>query len=282
MFILRQAASFATVHWTMASIGTVGAMHVIAHRGASGRSPENTVSAFELSITMGAGVIETDVHMTSDGSLVLVHDTTLDRTTDARQRYFERSPWRVRDFTLAEIHGLAGDVPSLRELLDLADGRVGLLLEVKSPALYPGIGDVLVSELEQAGWLGRGELSVISFDWDFLARLKAAASAVTVGVLGRPAALEQLAELSTWAAGVHPSHRHIDADFVAAVHEQGMTTCCGTTDDRHRMGELADMGVDGIFTNRPDVLVGVVEARSRLAGAASPAPRPIGAPADVA
>jgi glycerophosphoryl diester phosphodiesterase len=265
VFILRQAASFATVHWTMASIGTVGAMHVIAHRGASGRSPENTVSAFELSITMGAGVIETDVHMTSDGSLVLVHDTTLDRTTDARQRYFERSPWRVRDFTLAEIHGLAGDVPSLRELLDLADGRVGLLLEVKSPALYPGIGEVLVSELEQAGWLGRGELSVISFDWDFLARLKAAASAVTVGVLGRPAALEQLAELSTWAA-----------------HEQGMTTCCGTTDDRHRMGELADMGVDGIFTNRPDVLVGVVEARSRLAGAASPALRPIGAPADVA
>ncbi len=260
-------------------IGTVGAMQVIAHRGASGRAPENTVSAFELSITMGAGFIETDVHMTGDGALVLVHDTTLDRTTDARQRYFERAPWRVRDFTLAEIRGLAGDVPSLRELLDLADGRVGLLLEVKSPALYPGIGEVLASELEQAGWSGREELSVVSFDWDFLAGLKAAVPAVPVGVLGRPVALEQLAELSTWAAAVHPSHRHVDADFVAAVHEQGMTTCCGTTDDRRRMGELVDMGVDGIFTNRPDALVGVLEARRRPAGAASPVPRLVGAPA---
>jgi glycerophosphoryl diester phosphodiesterase len=246
----------------MASLGTVRAMQVIAHRGASGHALENTVSAFELSITMGAGFIETDVHMTSDGSLVLVHDTTLDRTTDARQQYFERAPWRVRDFTLAEIRGLAGDVPHLRELLGLADGRAGLLLEIKSPALYPGIGTVLASELEQAGWLGREELSVISFDWDFLAQLKAAEPRATVGVLGRPAALEQLAQLSTWAAGVHPSHEHVDADFVTAVHEQGMVTCVGTTDDRHRMGELVDMGVDGIFTNRPDALIGVMEARN--------------------
>jgi glycerophosphoryl diester phosphodiesterase len=243
-------------------------MQVIAHRGASGDAPENTAAAFELAITMGAGFIETDVHKTSDGKLVLVHDATLARTTDVRRQWFERAPWRVQDFTLAEIRGLTGTVPPLRELLDLADGRTGLLLEVKSPTLYPGIGEVLAAELEQAGWLGREDLSVISFDWDFLAELKAAVPMVTVGVLGRPPALKQLAELAAWATGVHPSHKHTDADFVAAVHEQGMVTYSGTTDNRHRMGELLDMGVDGIFTNRPDALIGVLQARSRTAGTA--------------
>src|SRR4051812_33314076 len=76
---------------------------VFAHRGASAYAPENTVAAVRLSRRLGASWVENDVQRTSDGYLVVVHDTTLRRTTDAVARFPDRSPWRVADFTLAEI-----------------------------------------------------------------------------------------------------------------------------------------------------------------------------------
>ena len=124
---------------------------VIAHRGASADWPENTIPAFIAGIDQGADMIETDVHMSADGELVIMHDTTVDRTTDARTLYPNRQDRSIAGMNAAQIATLdAGSwkgeefagirVPRLAEVLTLAhDTRTGLLLEVKHPEIYPGI-----------------------------------------------------------------------------------------------------------------------------------------------
>src|SRR5688572_17841479 len=122
---------------------------IVAHRGASGVAPENTLAAVRLALKQGADIIENDIMRTSDGQLVIMHDVSLARTTDVEQVFPDRSPWNVGSFTLAEIKQLdagswfspkfAGErVPTLREWV-LAVGSAGMLLEAKDPQLYPGI-----------------------------------------------------------------------------------------------------------------------------------------------
>ena len=125
-------------------------VETIAHRGASGYAPENTMAAFEKAVDMKADYFELDVQMTKDGKLVVIHDTSVDRTTDGSGM--------VKDLTLEEIHNLdAGSwfgeefanerIPTLGEVLDEFRGKSGILIEIKSPSLYPGIEEKIAAEL---------------------------------------------------------------------------------------------------------------------------------------
>lgn len=262
---------------------------VIAHRGASAYAPENTVPAFELAVTLGADVVETDVQMTRDGQLVCVHDTTLARTTDARTRYPHRAPWSVGDLTLAEVRALdAGSwfdgsfagtrVPTLREALEVVAGRAGLLLEFKRPALYPGIADAAVAELVRHGWLGGpardAPLVAQSFDWGFMARFNAFAPTVTAGLLGRPPSPRRMRALSGWVSQVNPADQLVSARVVEAAHRNDLVVCPWTVDSAVRMRELVALGVDGIITNRPDVLLDVAPGTERRGTPVTAAVRP--------
>jgi glycerophosphoryl diester phosphodiesterase len=249
---------------------------VIAHRGASADAPENTLPAVDLGAEVKADFVEVDVQMTRDDELVIIHDTTLRRTTDVEARFPDRAPWSVGDFTLAEIRTLdagswydtryAGSkVPTLQEVLDTLRGRAGLLLEVKAPELYPGIAEAVVAELDGEGWLRSGprarRLVVQSFNWDFMREFNRLAPRVPAGLLGGPPSRQQLAELSTWADQVNPSHTRVTSGFVELVHRYGMATWPYTVDDPQRMRALVELDVDGIITNRPGVLIDVLAER---------------------
>jgi glycerophosphoryl diester phosphodiesterase len=251
-----------------------GEVEVIAHRGASAYAPENTLPAVDLGADMRADYVEIDVQMSSDGELVVMHDTTLARTTDVETHYPDRAPWNVRDFTLEEIETLdAGSwfgaefagtgVPTLQQVLDTLRGRAGLLLEVKSPQLYPGIAEAIVAELDGEGWLQAdpraGRLIVQSFDWQFMEQFNQLAPQVPAGLLGGPPSEAQMAELSAWADQINPSHTRVTAAFVDMVHRYGMETWPYTVNDADRMRQLIDLGVDGVITDRPDVLIEVVD-----------------------
>jgi glycerophosphoryl diester phosphodiesterase len=243
----------------------------VGHRGASAHAPENTLPAIELAAALAADVVEIDVRLTRDQQLVVVHDATLDRTTDVQARFPTRAPWRVGDFTLAEIRSLdAGSwfdvrfagvgVPTLRQVLEWSRDRVagpGLLVEVKSPRTQRGIGPALVADLIRADCLspspGVPALVVQSFDWTFMQCLPRRASQLRVGLLGRVPSLANLGRLSTWAAQVNPDHRSITGEFVQVIHRHGMRTWPYTVDDRQRLSELLALGVDGVITNRLDV-----------------------------
>lgn len=242
----------------------------VAHRGASALAPENTLAALRAAITVGADMVEVDVQRTKDGALVLMHDTTLARTTDAKRRLPGRAPWRVGDLTYDELSGLdagawksarfAGErVPTLDDAIGLlAPSRTGVLLEVKTPGLYPGIVSDLVASLRRvSGYVAdvapSGRLVVQSFDYAAMKEHATQAPEIPVGLLGMPAR-ENLPALATWAGQVNPSHFAVDRRYVDQVHALGMTCHVWTVNRRPAMRRVLRMGVDGVITNRPDVL----------------------------
>ncbi len=142
--------------------------HRGAHRGQSAHLPENTLAAFREAAELGADWLEMDVQMTRDGALVVIHDETVDRTTNGSGR--------VADLTLAEIRALdAGNgqqVPTFEEVLNLArETDLPMMPEAKAPQLYPGLEEKLIQQLVEAGYADRAVIQ--SFDAATLDKLRA-------------------------------------------------------------------------------------------------------------
>jgi glycerophosphoryl diester phosphodiesterase len=253
----------------------------IAHRGASVIAPENTLAAVRAAIDLGATAVEIDVHRARDGALVVLHDCTLARTTDVERQLPARGPWWVGDLTYDEIARLdagswhdpayAGErVPLLRDVLQLLRSTgTGLLLEVKKPELYPGIESDLTNELRAVpGYLpaalsDRG-LVVQSFDHRSMARFKRLAADVPVGLLGT-LPRRQLARAATWVDHVNPRHRGLTASYVTAVHEAGLSCYAWTVDRPADLARVVALGVDGVVTNRPELLRSLLDRPARSA-----------------
>ncbi|MFJ8945979.1 glycerophosphodiester phosphodiesterase [Streptomyces sp. NPDC102395] len=248
---------------------------LIAHRGASARAPENTLAAVDAAAGLGVAWVENDVQRTKDGELVVVHDESLSRTTDVEEVFPGRSPWKVKDFTAAEIARLdAGSwfapayagtrVPTLTQYLRRVERHhQKLLLEIKNPELYPGIEQQTLKVLGDEGWLdrghARGRLIVQSFSADTLRAVHDLDPAVTTGLLGRPA-VKDLPDCARFADLVNPSHVSLSPEYVAAVHATAgphgrpLRIFVWTVDDAALARSVAGYGVDGLITDKPDVV----------------------------
>lgn len=178
---------------------------VIAHRGASAYAPENTLAAIDKAARLGFSWVENDVQRTKDGQLVVLHDDTLARTTNVEEVFPGRAPWKVRDFTAAEIARLdAGSwfsptyagarVPTLKQYMRRVErNHEKLVLEIKNPELYPGIEKQTLKLLRNEGWLDRrhrSRLIVQSFSADSVRTVHKLRPAVTTAYLGSPAVTE--------------------------------------------------------------------------------------------
>ncbi len=150
-----------------------GTPWLIAHRGASAYAPENTIPAFLLAAEQGATFVEFDLRLTKDGRIVLLHDDSLERTTNVEEVFPDRGRaegggkpgvrrWPLEDFTLAEVKRLdAGSwfdakysgtaIPTFAETIDALRGRSGLFIELKSPERYDGIEKLVLAELAAKG-----------------------------------------------------------------------------------------------------------------------------------
>jgi glycerophosphoryl diester phosphodiesterase len=245
---------------------------VVAHRGSSGAAPENTLAAVRLAITQKADVIENDIQRTRDGALVIVHDTSLARTTDVEAKFPDRAPWNVRDFTLAEIKTLdAGSwfgpefvgerVPTLAQWVRAVGSRAGMLLEVKTPELYPGIEIDVDKELRSLAAFNaavRGDRVVLqSFNHAWLRTYADLAPDVPAGLLfaGGPPSEAQLADAAGWADQANPALGDVpDAALVDLIHSFGLETHVWTVNDATNMRKAIRFGVDGVITNFPRLL----------------------------
>ncbi|MEU4408144.1 glycerophosphodiester phosphodiesterase family protein [Streptosporangium sp. NPDC023963] len=237
----------------------------VAHRGASAYAPENTVAAFELADAQGADMFELDVQETKDHELVLMHDTTLARTTNAERVFPGLAPWRVGDLTLAQIRRLdAGSwfdakykgepVPTLGETLRaMSASRLGLLLEIKAPGLYRGIETRVADELRRhPSWLGPGRLVVQSFDWNSMRTFHRVMPGVPIGLIGTPA-IADLPRLARFADQINPPYNELTPEYVRRVHRHRMEVFTWTVDDPATMRRVTSYRVDGIITNKPDL-----------------------------
>ena len=243
---------------------------VVAHRGASSEAPENTLAAVRRAIARDADLVEVDVQRTKDGALVLLHDTTLARTTNVRRVFPRRAPWLVSDFTADEVARLdagswhsqqfAGErIPTLEQLVDVVrPSRAGLLLELKAVALHAGLAREVAAALRAVpGYVdsavASGRLVVQSFDHDAMREHKEVEPSVPVGALGTPTRAE-LGALATWADQVNPVHWSVRRSYVETVHRHGMRCQLWTVNKPEHMRRALSLGVDGVITNHPGAL----------------------------
>lgn len=231
-----------------------------AHRGASGESPENTLAAFWLAAELGADGIELDVHLSKDGEVVVIHDFSLERTTNGHGL--------VRDRTLAELKQLdAGSwfdpsfvgqgIPTLQEVIDLLGHRLRLNIEVKPAGLLDNeLVSAVVRTVEENQILDRAIIS--SFNPLALWRVKQLNPRVSVGLLHAPdqplplrrAWLHRLIRLDA----VHPHHTMANEVYMRWARRNGYRVHPWTCDDPGEMERLIGEGVDLIITNRPGLL----------------------------
>ncbi|GGJ26294.1 glycerophosphodiester phosphodiesterase [Streptomyces brasiliensis] len=247
---------------------------IVAHRGASAYAPENTLPAVDEAARLGFSWVENDVQRTRDGELVVLHDDSLKRTTNAEEVFPGRAPWKVGDFTAAEIARLdAGSwfgpayagtrVPTLKQYMRRVEhNHEKLLLEIKNPELYPGIERQTLGLLSNEGWLDRAHadrLIVQSFSADSLRTVHDLKPGLTTGLLGTPPA----GDLHTYARFtdlINPSYGSIAPGYVTTVHAlhgphgKPLRVFVWTVDDATTARTVARYGVDGIITNKPDVV----------------------------
>jgi glycerophosphoryl diester phosphodiesterase len=231
----------------------------IAHRGASGYAPENTLAAFQKALDLGSDLIEVDVRAASDGGLFLLHDSRVDRTTDGSGL--------LRDLTSEHARGLdagawfsaefSGErLLPLGDALAFARDRCPLLVEVKDIGLEPS----LLNLLRRTDSLNQVVLQ--SFDFPTVKRLKELESRISCGLLfgqNSPPGAASLtgAEVAEIVLGHGGNFAALAAPLltpglVADLHRRGMTVWAWTLDDPAHIQKAADMRVDGIISNFPD------------------------------
>ncbi len=237
---------------------------VIAHRGASADAPENTLPAFQAALDANSDLVELDYVHTSDGMPLVIHDGTLDRTTDAAAVFGGREI-AVDSKTLVELLRLdAGSwfnrkfagtrLPTLEESLELIQTRSVTLIERKA-----GDAKTCVELLERKRLVSR--VVVQSFDWDYLAGCHHRSPQLVLGALGSkevtPVRLAAIAR--TGAKVVGWSEKDLDRAAVDKLHNGGYRVWAYTVDDRRRASELVELGVDGIITNVPSKMRALVD-----------------------
>jgi glycerophosphoryl diester phosphodiesterase len=229
----------------------------IAHRGASALAPENTIAAFERAVELGADVIELDLHMSQDGELVVIHDDTLDRTTDGSGPVHQRSLAELMRLDAGRWfgEGFAGQrIPRLDEVLDRFAGKVPLALEIKAGStFFPGIEEKVVSALRERAAIDQA--AVASFDHYALRRLKEIEPTIRTAALlvGRPVSLSAIAGPAK-ADGLALEASFVTKTEVDACRAAGLQIVVWVVNDPAQMRHFIGLGVDGIITDRPDLL----------------------------
>jgi glycerophosphoryl diester phosphodiesterase len=223
-----------------------------------GHCPENTLISFERGLELGADWIELDVHLSRDGALIVIHDETLDRTTNGHGL--------VRDHTLAELRTLdAGSgqhILTLGEVLAWARERETIVdIEIKNaPVYYAGIEDKVVAAVSAASMTD--DVIVISFDHAAVKRVHELEPRITTGVLYacRPIDAGVGLARAAGADAVLPHWAYVRREDVASAHAAGLSVAPWTTSDPQAMRQLIACGVDAIGTNHPDILVDVLNS----------------------
>jgi glycerophosphoryl diester phosphodiesterase len=252
---------------------------VIAHRGYSHLAPENTLPAFQLAKAAGADLVELDYHHTKDGKLIVIHDATLDRTTDATNRW-GGAKLRVDGKSLAELQSLAAGswfnppyphtkLPTLSEALDEIQNGSVTLIERKA-----GDAAACVALLRERKLMNA--LIVQAFDWDYLSDFHQQAPEQVLGALGPPRtkggktlteAEKKLTpawvdEVKKCGARIVVWNREVTKEAIAYAHKIGLKVWVYTIDDPAVATELLSLGVDGLITNNVAMIWRAVALRN--------------------
>lgn len=230
-----------------------------AHRGSLTEAPENTIPAFQKAITHGAKALELDVQLTKDNHLIVCHDHKLTRFNPNADRL-------IKDYTLEEIkqidvglsfgqeyEGVA--LPTLEEVLEICPTDLIINVEIKNiPVLYDGIEEILLNCL----WDNNRFHNVLisSFDHVALKKVQELTTKIPLGMLFHYRLLntwEYVKQSGLDISSINPNHVYVDKDFVENCKKFGYKVYPYTVNSWERYEELIDFGVDGVFSNNPEI-----------------------------
>jgi glycerophosphoryl diester phosphodiesterase len=257
---------------------------IIGHRGCCQFAPENTIPSFKLALEAGADLVELDYRHSKDGALMVIHDEELDRTTNAKERW-GRKHIRVDSKTAAEIQSLdAGSwfhpkfagakVPLLTEALGVIQRGAVPLIERKA-----GDAQACAKLLRVKNLINR--VVVISFDWKYLRAFHELEPRQVLGALGPPSLLSngkkpsafskkinaaRLDDLAKFGVRIVVWNRQVSADAVRLAHRRGLKVWVYTVNDPVLAKRLLDLGVDGIITNNPSLILRTLVSRAAGSG----------------
>ena|ERR1700736_2894090 len=236
-------------------------MLVIAHRGAAGHAPENTLAAFKKSVALGATFIETDLQLSRDARFVAIHDPTVNRTTNGKGAVHELALEDLRRLDAGSWFGsefLGERIPTLEEVLDFAKKHdVVFYLEIKPVAAWGG-EHALIGALRESGQIAR--VVVISFDPIILASVRNIEPTLMTGLLydgqlENP--LEKAASLGVRQLAVRGDL--VSPTLLANAHRQDLQVVCWTINQPAHMRLLMAAGVDGIISDYPERVLAAVK-----------------------
>ncbi|WP_415841216.1 glycerophosphodiester phosphodiesterase [Paenibacillus typhae] len=246
----------------------------IAHRGASGYAPENTIPAIELAIEMQADYIELDIHLTKDKIPVVIHDETVNRTTGSRGyvrnltleqiKQLDAGSWFNEAYPMFAREQYAGiTIPTLDEVFETFGDKTRYMIEIKEPGSNSQIEALLNEAIEK--YKLEDVVSVHSFSSASLRKLHAINPEIPLYQLvwndyttARVPA-SYLENVKTYAVGISPNFQGIGAAFVAQVKNAGLKVMPYTVNYQVNMDKAYLWGVDGVYTNYPDRFQEVID-----------------------
>ncbi len=235
---------------------------IIAHRGFSGVAPENTLISFQKAIDTGADYFELDVHGTIDDQVVVIHDASVDRTSSNDMKG-KVSDMTYNDLTKVEV-GYSKKyknkyenlkIPTLRQALELAKGKIKVCIEIKAYGIEQEIMDI-VNDLGM-----NDEVIMFSFYYQVLAKIRQLDKNIPILYLLGTAdetTIDYAKVIDAQAIGVG-SGTKLTAAYINWAHEEGVEVWRYTVNSKEEMKTLMDMGLDGLITDYPDIALSIAE-----------------------
>lgn len=239
---------------------------IVAHRGASGHAPENTFAAFVKAVEMGANAIEIDVHQTSDGKTIIIHDDTLERTTTGRGPVCSKTYNELKLLDAGSWFGTGfadERIPLLSDFLDWAKNKVTIIVEVKfGSEIYPNIEKNVWKLLKDHSITGTTILS--SSKVTVLNNFKTLSPDVQLGKiltprelwrsLFQPDSLLYKQNLMSQIGEIHPHWSFVDGRFMDWAKHSGKSVIPWTVNNLRKIRVMRDRGVQGVISNFPDIV----------------------------
>ncbi|MFZ0597044.1 MAG: glycerophosphodiester phosphodiesterase family protein [Flavobacterium sp.] len=222
----------------------------IAHRGAKGYEPENTLRSFQKALDLNADGIELDVHLSSDGHIIVIHDETIDRTTNGKGF--------VNTFSLAELKSFLIDghykIPTLDEVFTLVNKKCVINIELKGLGTASKAVALIEEYISEKNWNYKNFI-FSSFDWDLLQETSNLNSNIPIGVLTEEDLDTALAFAEKIKAySIHPDYQLLNAENVKQMQEKGFLVFPWTVDKEEDIQRIKSYNVDGIISDFPDRL----------------------------
>jgi glycerophosphoryl diester phosphodiesterase len=216
----------------------------IGHRGAKAYEPENTLRSYKKALEIGVDAVELDVRKTKDNQLVVIHDADVKRTTNGKGL--------VNELTLEQIKGFSAEkgekIPTLKEALDFLDKKVKILIELKET----GVEEKVLSLVRENGL--QKNVIITSFLEDALRKIRELDNEVETGLIYAKHKNPVKAALELKASYLLPLYRFTHTDNVQKAHENGLKVIVWTINKPEEAAEYVKKGVDGIASDKPDIL----------------------------